>query len=97
MTDKTVNAHAAKTTLSAPLADIEHGADVTIARLVRVSDVPERQPGPLAGTPGWADFRYDPALFAPLTPAELAAEGWELPPAASPAPVRPASCRTPIG
>jgi antitoxin (DNA-binding transcriptional repressor) of toxin-antitoxin stability system len=59
---------------------VENGGGVTIARngkpitrLVRVFEVPERQPGLLAGVQGWKNFRYDPCVFAPLTAEELAA------------------------
>ncbi|MGE0226433.1 MAG: type II toxin-antitoxin system Phd/YefM family antitoxin [Acetobacteraceae bacterium] len=81
---KTVNVHEAKTTLSGLLAEVEQGAEVTIARngtpvarLVRVTAGPQRAPGLLAADPAWQDFSYDPKLFAPMTDEELAAEGWE--------------------
>ena len=81
---KTVNVHEAKTTLSALMAEVEHGEEVTIARngtpvarLVRVTDAPVRQPGLLRDVPGWQAFSYDAAVFAPLTDEELVAEGWE--------------------
>ena len=81
---KTVNIHQAKTTLSALLAEIERGEEVVIARngtpiakLVRVTSAHSRQPGVLHDTPEWRDFIYDPAIFAPMTDAELAEEGWE--------------------
>jgi antitoxin (DNA-binding transcriptional repressor) of toxin-antitoxin stability system len=48
-----------------------------VARLVRVTDAPVRQPGLLRDVPGWQAFSYDAAVFAPLTDEELAAEGWE--------------------
>ena len=80
---KTVNVHQAKTTLSALLAEVERGEVVTIARngtpiaiLTQVPQPSRRQPGLLAQQPGWRDFRYDPALFAPLTDQELEEEGW---------------------
>jgi prevent-host-death family protein len=79
---KTVNVHAAKTTLSALLNDVEHGEEVTIARngtpvakLVRVTASHCREPGLLRHDPAWQGFTYDPALFAPMTDAELAEEG----------------------
>jgi prevent-host-death family protein len=81
---KTVNVHEAKSTLSALLAEVEHGEEVTIARngqpiakLVRITLPQSRSPGILHTAPGWQDFVYDPALFAPLGDAELAEEGWE--------------------
>ena len=79
---KLVNVHEAKTTLSALLAEVEAGEEVVIARngrpvarLVRV-EKPTRRPGAWADLPGWREFRYDPKLFAPMTDAELAEEGW---------------------
>jgi prevent-host-death family protein len=79
---KLVNVHEAKTTLSALLAEVEAGEEVVIARngrpvarLVRV-EKPARRPGAWAHLPGWREFSYDPKLFAPLTDAELAEEGW---------------------
>jgi prevent-host-death family protein len=81
---KTVNVHQAKTTLSALLAEIEQGEEIVIARngtpvakLVRVTAPHARQPGLLLDVPEWRGFTYDPALFAPMTDAELAEEGWE--------------------
>jgi prevent-host-death family protein len=80
---KTVNIHEAKTTLSALLAEVEEGEQVVIARngkpiaqLTRIEPTPRRQPGLLRTLPGWRDFAFDPAVFAPLTDEELAAEGW---------------------
>lgn len=80
---KTVNIHQAKTTLSALLAEVERGEEVTIARngvpvamLIRVPQAEQRQPGLLAGQPGWRDFRYDSGLFAPMTDAERDEELW---------------------
>lgn len=80
---KTVNIHQAKTTLSALLAEVELGEVVTIARngipiaiLTQVPQPSRREPGLLAQQPEWRNFRYDPALFAPLTDAELEEEGW---------------------
>lgn len=81
---KTVNVHEAKTTLSALLGEVEQGGEVVIARngvavarLVAVAEERARKPGLLATLPGWKDFTYDPAVFAPMTDEELAAEGWE--------------------
>jgi prevent-host-death family protein len=80
---KTVNVHEAKTTLSALLSEVERGEEVTIARngtpvakLVRVTASHRRQPGLLRDDPAWREFVYDPGLFAPMTDAELAEEGW---------------------
>jgi hypothetical protein len=30
----------------------------------------------LRALPAWRDFAFDPAVFAPLTDKEMAAEGW---------------------
>lgn len=80
---KTVNVDKAKSTLSALLAEVEHGEEVTIARngqpiakLVRITQPQARSPGILHTAPGWQDIVYDPALFAPLGDGELAEEGW---------------------
>jgi len=80
---KIVNVHEAKTTLSALLADVERGEEVVIARngqpiakLTRVVSAQPRTPGILRNAPGWQDFAYNPALFAPLSDEELAEEGW---------------------
>ena len=81
---KTVNVHEAKTNLSALLVDVEHGEEVVIARngtpvakLVGLAPRHARRPGVLRDVPEWRDFVFDPALFAPMTDAELAEEGWE--------------------
>lgn len=80
---KTVNVHEAKTSLSALLAEVERGEEVVIARngqpvakLTRVVSTQPRTPGILRNLPGWQNFAYDPALFAPLSDEELAKEGW---------------------
>lgn len=80
---KVVNVHEAKTTLSALLAQVEAGEDVVIARngrpvarLVAVPKPARREPGAWRKLPGWENFRYDPAVFAPMTDEEMADEGW---------------------
>jgi prevent-host-death family protein len=80
---KTVNVHEAKTTLSALLAQVEQGEEVVIARngepvakLTRYQSAPLRERGSWRRSPGWEGFRYDPAVFAPMTDAELKGEGW---------------------
>jgi prevent-host-death family protein len=80
---KTVNVHEAKSTLSALLAEVEQGEEVTIARngtpvakLVRVTAQHRREPGLLCGDPEWRGFKYDPKLFTPWSDADLADEGW---------------------
>lgn len=79
---KVVNVHQAKTTLSQLLVEVAAGEDVVIARdgtpvarLVPVEMV-LRQPGALRSEPGWEAFVYDPSVFAPMTEAEMAEEGW---------------------
>ena len=81
---KTVNVHQAKTTLSALLAEVEHGEEVVIARngtpvakLVPVAPSRARRTGALRDVPEWRSFTYDASLFAPMTDADLAEEGWE--------------------
>ncbi len=81
---KTVNIHQAKTTFSALRTGVDRGDDVFIARdgtpvtkPVPVAPPQARQPGLLRGVPEWRGFTCDPALFAPMTDAELAEEGWE--------------------
>ena len=80
---RTVNVHEAKSTLSALLAQVEQGDEIVIARngravakLVRIPSPAQREPGAWHALPGWAAFRYDPAVLAPMTDAELAEEGW---------------------
>lgn len=80
---KIVNVHEAKTKLSALLAQVEQGEEVVIARngvrvarLVREEPEHGRQPGAWRDLPGWGGFRYDKALFAPMSDAEREAEGW---------------------
>lgn len=79
----TVDAQEAEASLSALLARVEQGEevliarnDIAIARLVRVERQHRREPGAWRELPGWAGFRYDPALFAPMGGKELADEGW---------------------
>lgn len=69
--------------LSALLDRVEQGEEVTFARhgrpvtrLVRVKSRPSREPGSWRRVEGWRNFRYDPALFAPMSAQELAEEGW---------------------
>jgi prevent-host-death family protein len=78
-----VNVHEAKTNLSALLAQVEQGEEVVIARngvrvarLVREAPQHRREPGSWRHLPGWETFRYDRALFAPMSEAELEDEGW---------------------
>lgn len=80
---KIVNVHDAKTNLSQLLAEVEAGEEVTIARngtpvamLVKAAKPVCREPGDLRDLPGWEDFVYDPALFRPMTDAEIQEEGW---------------------
>ena len=78
-----INVHEAKSTLSALLARVEQGEEIVIARngrpvakLTRIAPAAVRTPGAWKSLPGWAAFRYDPALFAPMTEQEIADEGW---------------------
>jgi prevent-host-death family protein len=80
---KTVNIHEAKSTLSALLAEVERGEDVVIARrgvpIARLTKVEAKKkpvPGEWLSLPGWENFEYDPAIFAPLTDKELEEEAW---------------------
>ena len=80
---KSINVHEAKTTLSALLVAVEQGEEVIIARngvpaarLTRLAPAPVRSRGAWRSLPGWQDFRYDAALFAPLGDDEMDAEGW---------------------
>jgi prevent-host-death family protein len=80
---KTVNVHEAKSTLSALLAEVEQGEEVTIARngtpvakLVRATVGHRREPGLLCADPAWRGFKFDPKLFAPMSDTDLADEGW---------------------
>ena len=81
---KVATVYEAKTHLSALLAEVEGGAEVLItrhgrpvARLVGLAGTAPREAGDWQALPGWAGFRYDPAVFAPLTAEEAAAAGWE--------------------
>lgn len=81
---RVVNIHEAKTKLSSLIAAVEAGEQVVIARdgvpvvdLVRHTAVIDRTPGVLRSDPAWAGWTYDPGVFAPMTDAELKAEGWE--------------------
>ncbi|PPQ31065.1 hypothetical protein CCS01_18085 [Rhodopila globiformis] len=81
---KLVNVHAAQTTLSQLLADVENGEDVVItrygvpiARLTPLAKKPiGREPGVLRAHPAWRAFAYDPKVFTPMTGEEPEAEGW---------------------
>lgn len=83
-----VNVHEANTRLSALIAAVGAGERDVIARDGKpaVELVPHREeaidrtPGALAADPTWRDWRYDPAVFAPLaTDEELEAQGWPRP------------------
>ena len=76
----TVNVLEAKTTLSQLLARVEAGEDVLIARngtpVARLTHAKNivRQAGLLAAEPDWQG--YDPAIWAPMSDAELVEAGW---------------------
>jgi prevent-host-death family protein len=81
---RTVNVHEAKTQLSKLLAEVESGAEVTIARdgvpVAKLCPIPRkvlpRIPGELRSFPGWENFEYNDSLFAPMTEEDMRAEGW---------------------
>jgi prevent-host-death family protein len=80
---KTVNVHQAKSTLSALLAEVEKGEEIVIARngqpiarLTRVEAPKRPVRGEWRSLPGWENFKYDPAIFAPMTDKEMEEEGW---------------------
>jgi hypothetical protein len=73
-----VNVTDATAGLSAPPRAVEAGDDVTVTRRGLRGATPCRV-GPsharTAGDWGWTDT-FDPALFAPMSDAEISAEGW---------------------
>ena len=78
-----VNIHEANPALSALLARVEQGEEIVIARngqpiakLVGIKPHARRVPGAWKALPGWESFTDDPALFAPMSDAEIATEGW---------------------
>lgn len=80
---KTVTIEEAEQSLSALLAELKQGDEVTITRdgepVATLAAAPRRvvrKPGILKTLPGWENFVYDPSIFAPMTDEELAAEGW---------------------
>jgi prevent-host-death family protein len=82
--NKAATLYEAKTHLSALLSDVEAGDEVVItrhgkpvARLVAAEQPVRREAGDWRSLPAWAGFTYDPAVFAPLSAEEAAAEGWE--------------------
>lgn len=82
---KQVTVYQAKTHLSALLAAVEAGEEVVVTRhgkpVARITAVAppriERVPGDWRKLPGWENFEYDPSVFAPMTEAEMKAEGWD--------------------
>lgn len=81
---KTVSVLEAKTHLSALLEQVRAGEEVVITRrdepIARLSPVVparvERVPGDWRRYPGWENFGFDQAVFAPMTEEEMKAEGW---------------------
>ena len=81
---KTVTVHDAETDFDALLAEVERGEEVVIARngmpvarLSKIEDAPKRpERGAWRKFPGWENFKYDPAIFAPMTDEEMREEGW---------------------
>ena len=81
---RTVNVYEAKTHLSQILAEVEAGAEVIVARngvpVARITPIERkvlREAGDLRKYPGWENFVYDPAIFAPLTDEQMKEEGWD--------------------
>ena len=81
---KPATVYEAKTHLSALPAAVEEGAEVLAtrqgrpgARLGGPAGTAPREAGDWQALPGWAGFRYHPAVFAPLGAEQAAAEGWE--------------------
>lgn len=81
---RSVTVHEAKAHLSALLAAVEAGEEVIVtrygrpvARVVPIAVPVQRVPGDWRKLPGWQDFVYDPAIFAPMTAEEATAEGWD--------------------
>ena len=79
---KVVSVEQAESTMSELLTCIAAGEEIVIerdgtpvARLVQVPPI-QREAGILRREPGWANFVYDQAVFAPMTDEEMAAEGW---------------------
>ncbi len=83
---KTVSVLEAKTHLSTLLEQVRQGEEVVITRrgqpVARLTAIAapkkERQPGSWRAWPGWENFVYDPAVFAPMTEEEMKAEGWDV-------------------
>lgn len=81
---KTVNVHEAKTSLSALLVEVEHGAEIVIARngtpvakLSAYVGSTAREPGVWRQDPAWANLEIDlRSVFAPLSEHEAREEGW---------------------
>lgn len=81
---KTVSVLEAKTHLSALLEAVRRGEEVVITRrgqpVARLSPIAapkvQREAGDLRARPGWENFVYDPAVFAPMTEDEMREEGW---------------------
>jgi prevent-host-death family protein len=86
---KRVNIDKAEATLSTLLTEVEQGEEIIIVRngmeiawLTRIEPSEQREPvkkpveGAWLALPGWKDFKYDPAIFAPLTDKEMEEEGW---------------------
>ena len=47
-----------------------------VARIEAVRSAEGRGPGAWRSLPGWADYRFDPAVLAPLTDEQVGEEGW---------------------
>lgn len=81
---KTVDVDEAAARLDELLDAVERGEEIVItrggtpvARLVPVEQPGKRVRGAWRNEPGWENFVYDPAIFAPMTDEEMKEEGWE--------------------
>ncbi len=81
---KTVSVYQAKAHLSSLLNEVEAGEEIVVTRhgrpVARIQGVGAprrpREAGAWRSSGAWEGFVYDHAIFAPLTEAELEAEGW---------------------
>ena len=81
---KTFNVHDAKTRLPQLITAAEQDElviiarqGVPVARVVPFTATFQPEPGTWLTLPGWASYKYDPIVLAPIeTDKQLAAEGW---------------------
>jgi len=79
----TVDVREAETALSQLLSIVESGEEIVItrdgvpvAKLISIMAQAARKPGLWRMYPGWENYEYDASVLAPMTDAELEAEGW---------------------